>query len=117
MKCPKCNQTPMPFLRFLFTSKGVGWVKAVQGQLLCQNCGSTLRLRTDLLGFRFWAPTIFFAGLFVIEAIALKNLTEFLGLTLTAIVFVVTVLATGFLGSFLEWKYFKLEEVQSSHAA
>ena len=117
MKCPKCNQTPMPFLRFLFTSKGVGWNKAVQGHLLCQNCGSSLRIRPQSLGLRFWAPTIFFVLLFAIEAVALNNLVAFLGFTMTTVVFVATILATGFLGSFLEWKYFKLDEVQPNHAA
>ncbi len=117
MKCPKCNQTPMPFLRFLFTSKGVGWKKAVQGHLLCEKCGSTLRLRSGSLGFRYWIATIFFILLFVIEALAVNHLVAFLGFTLTAVVYITTILATGFCGSFLEWKYVELEQVQSGNAA
>jgi hypothetical protein len=55
--------------------------------------------------------------LFVLEAIALINLVAPLGFTLTTVVFVATILATGFLGSFLEWKYFRLDVVQSGNAA
>ena len=117
MKCPKCNQTPMSFFQFLFTSKGVGWKKAVQGQLLCGKCGSSLQIRSKSLGVRFWIPTLFFALLFLIEAILKSNLVGLLGFTLTSVVFIATILAAGFLGSFLEWKYFKLDEVQSTNAA
>jgi hypothetical protein len=117
MKCPKCNQTPMPFLRFLFTSKGVGWKRAVQGQLLCEKCGSSLQIRSQSLGVRFWIPTLLFILLFLIEAILKSNLAGLLGLALTSVVFIATILAAGFVGSFLEWKYFKLDEVQSANAA
>lgn len=117
MKCPKCNETAIPFLRFLFSTKGVGWKKALQGYFLCEKCGSTLRKRSRSLGFRFWIVTLFFILLFVIEAIALDRLVAFLGFTLTTVVYVTTILATGFVGSFLEWKYFESELVQSGNAA
>jgi predicted membrane channel-forming protein YqfA (hemolysin III family) len=107
----------MPFLRFLFSTKGVGWKKALQGYLLCEKCGSTLRKRSRSLSFRFLLVTSFFILLFVIEALALTQLVAFLGFTLTTVVYVVTILATGFAGSFLEWKYFESELVQSGNAA
>jgi hypothetical protein len=117
MKCPKCHETPIPFLRFLFSSKGVGWKRALEGYLLCEKCGSTLRKRSRSLGYRFWIVTAFFILLFVVEAIAVNQLVAFLGFTLTTIVYVITILATGFVGSFLEWKYFESELVQSGNAA
>jgi len=105
----------MPFLRFLFTTKGVGLKRAIQGQLLCEKCHSTLRIRS--IGFRFWIVTIFFILLFVVEALAVNQLVAFLGFTMTAVVYVITILITGFGGSFLEWKYIELELVQSGNAA
>ena len=110
MKCPKCNQTPMSFPHYVFTSKGVGWKEAIQGYLLCEKCGSHLRVRS--FGFRFWAFTICFAALLIVEALIINTLVGFIGVTLTSALFIITILATGMIGSLLEWKNFNLDEVQ-----
>ena len=117
MTCPKCNQTPVPFLRFFFSYTGVGRKKALEGYLLCEKCGSTLRKRSRSLGYRFWIVTAFFILLYVIESIAVNQLVASLGVTLFTIVYTITILAAGFVGSFLEWKYLELELVESGNAA
>jgi hypothetical protein len=111
MKCPKCNHNPISFIRF-FQWYGNDSRKAIQKIMICEKCNSFLQIQPRWLGFRFWTPTLFFLILFIIEVIELKLIVHFLGLIFTIVLSVSTMYATIILGSFIEWKYFKLEEVE-----
>ncbi len=108
MKCPKCNETAISFLRYISTSKGVGWKMALRGHLVCQRCASSLKVRT--FGRLFWVYITLLVLFLLVETYFFRKLIPQLEQEVIAVIFLVSVLAIAILSGFLEWKYAELEE-------
>jgi uncharacterized protein (DUF983 family) len=108
MKCPKCGETPIPFLRYISTSKGVHWKKALRGHLVCERCGSALKVRTHHK--LFWVFVILLVALLFVETHFFRKLIPELSQPLVIIIFLASVLAIGLASGYVEWKFTELEE-------
>jgi uncharacterized protein (DUF983 family) len=108
MKCPKCNETPIPFLRYISTSKGVHWKKALRGYLVCERCGLALRVRT--YHKLFWVFVILLVVLLFVETYFLQKFIPDLSQSLVVLIFLASVLAIGMTSGYIEWKFTELEE-------
>jgi hypothetical protein len=66
MICPSCNKSASSLLRSAFSFRGVSRSKSIQGNLMCQHCGTLLRVA----GYRkrfllFYIPMIALLAVFV----------------------------------------------------
>jgi hypothetical protein len=52
MPCPTCHQKASSLSRSVFSLQGVSVITSAMGYLVCQNCGTLLRVKT--YGKRFW---------------------------------------------------------------
>ncbi len=108
MKCPKCGETPIPFLRFISTTKGVNWRNALRGHLVCERCGSALRVRE----YRklFWVFVVILVVLLFAETYFLPRWIAGLPHAFVVVIFLASVLVFALASGFLEWKFTDLEE-------
>ncbi len=109
MKCPKCNQTPIRFLRFISSTKGVRWNKAIRGHLVCDRCGSFLRVRAHQP--LFWVSISLLVLLLLAETYFLRSLIPALPQSQVILVVVFSILVVGIVSGYVEWRFTELEEV------
>lgn len=111
MICPSCNKLASSFFRYSFSFQGVSFAKSIRGYLMCQSCGTLLRVTG--FGTQFWVfftPTVIVLAVFVLFY---RQVLSSIGPNATPALWMVLVLVIVGTLTFGLWRFARVQRVES----
>lgn len=93
----------MPYGKYVFSSKGVGWKMAAQGYLRCERCGAMIQIHVT--GIRFLVLLVFLFLCLIAEFFLIMKFMPAVGLTWKIVLFIAAAMVTALFGAYLEWRH------------